>query len=495
VKASGSPRTTVARSGLQTALSLATVTGLAAVVGVVIAREFGRGADTDGFFAGYGLFIVLVLVATGFRTVALPSLARARGEGRLAAETLGWALALAVLAVPALALGLAAPGWIAGLLTGDLPDAARETAADVLPWMLPAAVCQLYAALAASALAALDDYVTAAFGFALASVAGLALILLRVGEDGIVAVAWGMFLNGALALAIPVVALVLRRPSNTVLLGLEGLAARLLELWRGVALALVLQALYVVCLRFAAELGVGEVTTFSYAYLIGAALVAVTASSLSLVSSVPLTRLRIVDEPGRAARHVVHTSWLALAVVAGAAGVFALAGEAVAEGVLGDAYGGETGTELGRLVVELAPWMVASIGLSTTFPLLFVTGRARRLPWLAVAALAAHVPIVWAGKELLELAGIAGALAVTTALVLAGLLVMLSDGALRGVARGLGTAAAWTGGLALVAFGAPALALPPIPAAALGLVAYAALLVVLRPRGLARAWSYVRALG
>jgi hypothetical protein len=40
-----------------------------------------------------------------------------------------------------------------------------------------------------------------------------------------------------------------------------------------------------------------------------------------------------------------------------------------------------------------------------------------------------------------------------------------------------------------------ALALPPIPAAALGLVAYAALLAVLRPSGLLRAWSYVRALG
>jgi hypothetical protein len=268
----------------------------------------------------------------------------------------------------------------------------------------------------------------------------------------------------------------------------------LLELWRGVALALVLQALYVVCLRFAAELGVGEVTTFSYAYLIGAALVAVTASSLSLVSSVPLTRLGI-DAPGRAAQHVVHTSWLALAVVAGAAGVFALAGEAVAEGVLGDAYGGETGTQLGRLVVELAPWMVASIGLSTTFPLLFVTGRARRLPWLAVGALAAHAPIVWAGKELLDLAGIAAGLAVTTALVLAGLLVMLSNGALVDVARGLATAAAWTGGLALVVFAAAALALQAAPAAAVGLVAYAVLLAVVRPRGLVRAWSYVRALG
>jgi hypothetical protein len=492
MEGSVSPRTTVARSGLQTALSLATVTGLAAVVGVIIAREFGRGAQTDGFFAAYGLFIVIVLVATGMRPVVLPWLARAQEAGRLGAEVEAWALVLAALGLPALVLGLLAADWTAELLTGGLPDAARRSAATVLPWMLPAAVCQLYAALAASALAALDDYATAAAGYAVGSVSGLALILWRVGEDGVAAVAWGMFLNGALTLSIIAVALALRgaRASGTVP---SGVGSRLLELWRGVALALVLQALYVVCLRFATGLGVGAVTSFSYAYLIGAALVAVTASSLSLVSSVPLTRLGI--EGGRGAQHVVNTSWLALAVVAGAAGVFALAGEAVAEGVLGDAYGGDAGTELGRLVVELAPWMVASIGVSTTFPLLFVAGRARRLPWLAGAALVVHVPVVWAGKALFELAGIAAALAVTNALVLAGLLLMLAGGALASVAEGLAVATVWSGGLAAAAFAVVGLALPAIPAAALGLVVYAVLLVLLRPRGLVRAWSYVRALG
>jgi peptidoglycan biosynthesis protein MviN/MurJ (putative lipid II flippase) len=468
------------------------VTGLAAVVGVVIAREFGRGADTDGFFAAYGLFVVIVIVATGFRIVALPSLARAHGEQRLAAETLGWAVSLAALALPAVLLALLASGWVAGLLTGNLPDAARDTAASVLPWMVPAAILQLYAALAASALAALDDYGTAAVGFVVGSVSGLALILLRVDADGIVAVAWGMFLNGALALLVPVVALAARgRPR----LGAPGRAGeRLLELWRGVAFALSLQALYLVCLRFAAELGVGAVTSFSYAYLIGAALVAVTASSLSLVSSVPLTRLGI-EERGRAAQHVVNTSWLALAVVAGAAGVFAVAGEAVAQGVLGGAYGGEAGTELGRLVVYLAPWMAASIGVSTTFPLLFVAGRARRLALLSAAAVAVHVPIAWAGEQLFELAGIAAALALTNVLLLAGLLILLSRRTFATVARGLATASAWSGGLALASFAALALALSPIPAAAVGLAAYAALLAVLRPAGLVRAWSYVRALG
>ncbi|MGH3105411.1 MAG: hypothetical protein ACRDN6_15070 [Gaiellaceae bacterium] len=492
-KATGSTRTSVARSGLQTALSLAAVTGLAAVVGVVIARTFGRGAETDGFFAAYGLFIVLVLAATAFRAVALPTLARAHGEQRLAGETVTWALALAVLALPALLAALLAADTLAGWLTGSLPEEARQTAAEVLAWMIPAAVAQLYAALAASALAALDDYGTAALGFATGSVAGLALILWRADTDGIVAVAWGMALNGGIALLVPVAALLLRGRPRGLVPRRSDIGPRLAEFGRGVTLPLGLQALYVVCVRFAAELGVGAVTSFSYAYLIGSALVAVTASSLSLVSSVPLTRIGLGE--GRAAQHVVSTSWLALAVVAGAAGVFALAGERVASGVLGGEYGGDTGAELGRLVVYLSPWMVASIGVSTTFPLLFVAERARRLPLLTLGALAVHVPLAWAGEELFGLAGVAGALATTTALILAGLLLLLSGDTLARVARGLGGATAWSGGLALASFALLALVLDPIPAAALGFLVYAALLGALRPRGLLRAWSYVRALG
>ena len=45
-------------TGAVTALALAVQTGLAAVVGVIIARELGRTAETDGFFAAYGVFIV-----------------------------------------------------------------------------------------------------------------------------------------------------------------------------------------------------------------------------------------------------------------------------------------------------------------------------------------------------------------------------------------------------------------------------------------------------
>ena len=42
--------------------------------------------------------------------------------------------------------------------------------------------------------------------------------------------------------------------------------------------------------RFASGLGTGKPTTFSYAYLIASLLVAVTATSVALISSAPLAR-------------------------------------------------------------------------------------------------------------------------------------------------------------------------------------------------------------
>ena len=484
-----------ARSGLYTALSNATVMGLSAVVGVVIAREFGRGAETDGFFAAYGLFVVLVLAAVAFRLVVLPALARAREAGRLGAETVAYGAALSVLAVPIVVVCVAAPDWVAGLLTGGLPEDAQDTAADTLVWMVPAAVAQLYAGLAASALAALDDYGTAALGYAAGSTAGLVLILLRVDEDGIVAAAWGMALNGAVALVVPAVVLLVRAgrvPGTVPRTWPGGTAPRLALFFRGVSLPLALQALYVIGLRFAAEEGVGSVTSFSYAYLIASALVAVTASSLALVSSVPLVRLGLDAE--RIALHVISTSWLALAVVAAAAGVFALAGEPLVEAALGDAYGGEVGSELGRLVVYLGPWMVAAIGVSVTFPLLFVAERARLLPLIAGAAVAVHVAVTWLAATLAGLEGIALAIAVTTAGVLGALLAVLSTVSLRRVSLGLLAAALTLGVPAAVLFGAAAAVLEPLPSALLGFAAYVGALALVRPHGLREAWAYVHAL-
>jgi len=482
-------------SGAVTAAALAVQQGLAAVVGVVIAREFGRSGETDGFFAAYGVFVVIALIATAARAVLLPPLARARAERRLGGETTAYAVALSIVVVPLVAVSIFGANAIAWLLTGFDEGVARDTAAATLPWLVVAAVGQLYAGLGASALAALDDYRTAALGYALGSVLGLVFIVWRVGEDGMSAVAWGMALNAGVAVALPAFALVLRARSESMSprsarpVG-EGGGRRLGGIAAGVALPLALQALYLVCLPFAAGEGVGTVTSLGYAYLAGAAVIAVTASALALVTSVPLTRTGL--DAVRVARHVDSSAWLALIAVGGTAGLFAVAGEPLADAVLGNAYGGGVGEELGHFVVALAPWMVVTVGVSATFPLVFVAGRGGMLPLVAVLVLAVHLPLVWLGDTVAGVYGLALALAVSTGVALVAMLALLQ--ATAPTLRGLGVASGTVGVIAAIAFLPAGLVLGPVPGAAIGIPAYVVLLVLARPAGLRNAWHYLRSL-
>ena len=494
-KRTASPGLGSLRSGALTAVSLTIVAAISAAIGVVIAREFGRSAETDGLLAAYGVFVVIVIAAQSVRVAVLPQLASAQREERLAGEVAGAGLALLVVAVPAIAVAELGAGMLASVLTGADSGVAHDTAEDALRWMVPAACAHLFAALAASALAALDDYGTAAFGFAAGSLAGFALILARVEADGIQAVTWGIALNGAIAFGVPAAGLALkafraRMPAHAARPTGAPLGARLGAFAVAAALPLAMQLLYVVCLPFAARLGEGAATSFVYAYLAASSLVAVAASSLGLVTSVPLARVGL-DAAG-VARHVVSSSWLALALVGGATGVIAVAGAPIVEAVLGGAYGGEVGVELGELIVVFAPWMVVAVGVSLTFPLAFVTGHTGRLPWIAMGALLLQVPVAWAGAELLELDGLALALATSTALALALMLAELH--ALSPVVRGLLVAALVVVAFVAGAFLVPALALEPWLAAAVGLAVYLAALAVVRPRGLRASWSYLRAI-
>ena len=104
----------------------------------MIAREFGRGEETDGLLAAYGVFIAIAIAAQAIRVAVLPA-ARARmGRGRLAGELAGYALALACLAVPLVLVAELGASRSRGLLTGD-PSVHEDTAAEVLRWIVPAA--------------------------------------------------------------------------------------------------------------------------------------------------------------------------------------------------------------------------------------------------------------------------------------------------------------------------------------------------------------------
>ena len=284
----GSPsrRRSALRSGLLTGLSLAVMSGTAAAVGALLAHKFGRTAETDGFLAAYGVYLVLVLAAQSFRVVVVPDLTRAAASGRLATETRAYLVSfvLAAAAVSVVAGLLRHP--IADAITGSLPDRSSEVAAEALVYLVPAAFAQLLAALAASALAARDDYGLAAFAYAAGGVAGLVCFVVLADAHGTIALAWAAGLNGAISFGIPLGALLLRGELAGGSLELR-VPARLWRLAQGSAVPIAIQGLYLVCLRFAADRGIGSVTSFSYAYLIAAVFVAVTAASVALISSAP----------------------------------------------------------------------------------------------------------------------------------------------------------------------------------------------------------------
>src|SRR3954452_20569816 len=158
------------RSGALTGLAQIVIAFSAAGAGALLAQKFGRGAETDGFFAAYGVYLVLVLAAQSFRMVVVPDLTRAVPDGRLGGETRAYAVAFLALAVPASILVAVFSTQIGDLITGSLPQPAPDVAARAVVILVAAAFGQLLAALAAGALAALDSYGTAAAGFALGGV-------------------------------------------------------------------------------------------------------------------------------------------------------------------------------------------------------------------------------------------------------------------------------------------------------------------------------------
>jgi O-antigen/teichoic acid export membrane protein len=471
-------------SGILTGISTAAVSGSAAVAGVILSRKFGHGVKTDGFFTAYPLYLAVVLVASVVRIVALPRFVRAVADRRLAAEAGVWTVTLLMPLLAAIVVAAAIPHGIASLLNGE--PGAQHYAAELLPWVIASAAAQVLGGVVASALAAVDDYVTPALGFAVGSAAGLVVTVALLGH-GLIAFGWGIGVNGAISLLWPLVVLARRGgigwPD-------EAPWGRLVELGEGVTLPVALQGLFVIANRFASGIGPGDATTFSYAYLIAAFFVSLTATSLALVTTVPFAREG--GSPERSGRHVIAASWLSLVPVAAASGVFAVAGALVTRHVLGAKYGGATGVELSRLVVYFAPFMVASVALTIAYPLLFVRGRARWLPAVAVAALLVQVPLEWGMRSAFGLSGLAGGMAITTALALAALLVGLR--ALRMTTYGVVTAAVICGAVAALAFGLPNVVLGPILAAIAGLVLYGVVLALWRPAGLRQAWAYVRTL-
>jgi hypothetical protein len=479
------------RSALVIAGSTVAMGVAAAATGVVLAREFGRSAETDGFLAAYGVYLVFALTAQTLRIVLVPELTRADRDGRLGSEARSYSVAVLLVAIPVTVGVAAATHPFAHALTAGLPPVASSTAGRALPWLVGGGFAQVLAALAAAALAARGNYVVAAVGFAVGALSALAMFVVLESAHGPVSLAWGLALGSTISLGLPLGAL-----SGQGLLRIAGKPtrplARLGRIVLIVSLPLALQGFYVLALRLAAGLHVGDVTSLSYAYIFAATVVAATASTIALVSSAPLTRRGI--DGASAAAHILHAVWLSLVVVAASAAVFALAGGRIVHLLLGSSFGGASGHELGRTVVFLAPWMVASVVLSITFPLVLVVERRTILPLVAAVAVVVHALVSLGLRSALGVEGLALALGISTVAVLAVLLAAVVRGQFVRLAISLALPTLTVALLTAVTFGIPAAVLPNVVAAVVGFVLYALALLTIRPRPLRDAWAYVRAL-
>ena len=256
------------------------------------------------------------------------------------------------------------------------------------------------------------------------------------------------------------------------------------------SLPLALQAIYLICLPLAAREGVGAVTSFGYAYL-PSAVVAVTASSLGLVTSVPLTRAGLDAAARRTATSSPHRGsrwWSSERPPESSRSQVNRCCRPCSET--------DTSTVSARSSAAWCPrsrpgWSRRS-GSRSRF--LSCSSRIGLFAWGDSLALVIGIslPLAALGQAAGGLSGLALALAATTVIALGGVLHAL--GAARDTLLGLGRAAGLVLIIAAVAFVPAGLLLPPVAAAVAGLAAYGILVAVVRPYGLHSSWRYLRAL-
>src|SRR5262249_23671036 len=160
--------------------------------------------------------------------------------------------------------------------------------------------------------------------------------------------------------------------------------------------------------------------------------------------------------------------WVSLSIVGAAAGGFSLVGGRIVQFVLGDAYRGQVGRQLGHLVAYLSPWMVAWVGFAVTFPLVFVRAQRASLVPLGPLGFLLCIPVGLGLRSAWGLPGIAIAIGISTFVISLGLMAIIGREALAVAAVGLVRLALIVGAASAFAFGGLSLALDPVPASVLG---------------------------
>jgi peptidoglycan biosynthesis protein MviN/MurJ (putative lipid II flippase) len=372
------------------------------LLAVLVAAMIGSTAETDGFFAAYGVYAMIVSFAQSARTTIVARLLES--ETRFGAFDAYLGAGVLIFGVVVLAFGPLG-GLVTSALTGDLPDAAGDTARQALLVLVAAVACQLFAALGAAMLGALEEYVAAGVSFVAGSLLSVVAFVVLEPSLGIDALAVALLIGSVLSALVIAVALVRQgwRPAPAALVpgGASVRGARILVL--SSVSFLLAQLGFVVTLAFAARLGVGTVTVFSYAYMAMGLVQAVFASSVPMVMAAPLAKTwdRRPESLVPHTEAIFRTGAMLLVPVVAAAW---LIGDEVGELVLASFTAAQVDKVI-ELFLVLVPTVLIGLASAVPYAAVVAIGRYAAIAIATVGVVAVQVAIaaVAAGAESVNL--------------------------------------------------------------------------------------------
>lgn len=450
------------RNTLVTAVTQVSSALIGAVLAVFIVLKFGKNAQTDALFAAYGVYGFIVLVANSTRVTVVPRLVAAPSLFQALDRFLVGALAILVAAgIPFLILG----GQIADVLTGDLGPSAHDTARSALVFFWVAAAGQLLAGLFAAALAVRNEFVVPGVAYVAGGLVPVASLIVLGDSFGIDSVTGGIAVGsfviaGAMAVRFSLLGY---RPHWLSALTSGGMVAAGAVVVAGSVGYLVSQLSYVISLGFAARLGEGSVTLFSYGFFAASIIIGASSGAITLVLAAPLSEAWD-RRPAWLEPHMVQIFRGGLAFVAPVFAVMALVGTNLVDLVLGASL---TDSDIETLVATflcLGGMVVCSLAAPVPTLAAFAAGRYAWLAAISAVGVGLHLGLsaLALRGDRLELLGVASSVSTLFALTC---LLVLVWGRRTGVAIALlarelgilllvtaatfgsvGLAAAWVGG-------------------------------------------------
>ena len=380
----------VARSAAVTGLAQFATMLVGAILAVAILLELGKNSRTDGLLAAYGVYSVVVLFAQSFRTTVVARLLD--DEDSLFAAYDRFLGAVLVLLLAAGLFFVVLGDVLATLLTGDLGSDAHDTARTSLAILWPAAGAQLVAALTAGALGVRDDFALPGLAYVAGGLLSVVLLLTLSGPLGHTAVPLGVACGSLLTclLLLARFAQAGYRPRLQALRPRVATLRRMALMLGGAVAHLAVQLTYVISLAFAARIGPGAVTLYSYAFFATSIVIGTTSGSLSMVLAAPIAdswdrRPRSLDP------HLAAVMRAGLLVVLPALGLALLVGAPAISLVLGSSLdAGDAGTIV-AIVLALSGTLVASTIEPVPMLAAFASSRYARVALLALVSASAQI--------------------------------------------------------------------------------------------------------